>query len=95
MLLPRLLTGFLRGGVGQHLLYQPDIRPGEPLGGRVARDPGRGEPDPDSYAHLRKTSEEGETSGDPSHVPSRRAVWAGGFLIRYFSFPSFSELLQP
>lgn len=47
-----LPTGVLRGGVGQHLLHQPDVRPGGPLGGRAARDPGCHEPHPDSRAHL-------------------------------------------
>lgn len=47
-----LLTGVLRGGVGQHLLHQPDVRPGKPLGRRAARDPGCHEPHPDSRGHL-------------------------------------------
>lgn len=65
-----LPAGFLCSGVGQHLLYQPDVCPGEPLGGCAARDPGRAEPDADSHAHLRETSEEGEMSGDARQVPS-------------------------
>ena len=47
-----LLTGVLHGGVGQHLLHQPDVRPGEPLGRRAACDPGCHEPHPGSRAHL-------------------------------------------
>lgn len=95
MVLPWLLAGFLRGSVGQHLLHQPDVCPGEPLGGCAARDPGGSEPDLDSHAHLRKTPEKGEMSGDPSHTPTRGAVWAGRSQIRFFSITCFSELLQP
>lgn len=70
-----LPAGFLCGGVGQHLLHQPDVCPGEPLGGRAARDPGRAEPDADSHAHLRETPEEGEMSRGPSHIPSGGLCW--------------------
>lgn len=82
-----LLAGVLRGGVGQHLLHQPDVCPGEALGGCAARDPGCCEPDPDSCAHLRETPEKGETSpylGDPSQAPSRKTGWAGESHVRFF-----------
>ena len=81
-----LLAGVLCGGVGQHLLHQPDVRPGEPLGGCAARDPGCHEPDPDSCAHFRETPEEGKTSGDSSHAPSRKAVWTGESQVRFFFY---------
>lgn len=92
LLLALLFAGFLHGGVGQHLLHQPAVCPGEPLGGRAARDPGCDEPDPDSHAHLRETPEEGEMSPDPSHSPCGRALWAKGSQVRVFLFLSLQQI---
>lgn len=50
--LPVSSAGVLCGDVGQHLLHQPDVRPGRPVGRRAACHPGCCQPDPDSCAGV-------------------------------------------
>lgn len=69
MLSSWILAGFLCGGMGQHLLYQPDVCPWQPLGRCASRDPGRHEPDPDPHVCLRETPEKGELA-TPVMVPA-------------------------
>lgn len=90
-----LLTGVLRGGVGQHLLHQPDACPGEPLGRRAARDWL-----PRSLTLTlvlifeRHLPEEGVSPPwDPSHAPSQRGCTSRGTPSQTSS-TCFREFLQ-